>query len=118
PVDSSTGHSIYCLFSLTMLRTPSLLTMPPTHTDLLSFPTRRSSDLRPSPALIKREITFTTLPGNQGSTIYIEYTSIKKIRKKSRSEEHTSELQSRFDLVCRLLLVNKETLYILITNTI
>src|SRR5207249_11810151 len=29
----------------------------------------------------------------------------KKIRRKSgRSEEHTSELQSRFDLVCRLLL--------------
>src|SRR5699024_12430297 len=25
-----------------------------------------------------------------------------------RSEEHTSELQSRFDLVCRLLLENKE----------
>src|SRR5699024_11698390 len=27
--------------------------------------------------------------------------------KKSRSEEHTSELQSRFDLVCRLLLEKK-----------
>src|SRR5699024_12082058 len=26
-----------------------------------------------------------------------------------RSEEHTSELQSRFDLVCRLLLANKNT---------
>src|SRR5699024_1843121 len=26
----------------------------------------------------------------------------------SRSEEHTSELQSRFDLVCRLLLENKQ----------
>src|SRR5207249_11939946 len=26
---------------------------------------------------------------------------------KHRSEEHTSELQSRFDLVCRLLLENK-----------
>src|SRR5207249_12330470 len=26
-----------------------------------------------------------------------------------RSEEHTSELQSRFDLVCRLLLENKES---------
>src|SRR5699024_12704371 len=26
-----------------------------------------------------------------------------------RSEEHTSELQSRFDLVCRLLLENKNT---------
>src|SRR5699024_12203236 len=27
---------------------------------------------------------------------------------KSRSEEHTSELQSRFDLVCRLLLEKKK----------
>src|SRR5699024_11451188 len=27
--------------------------------------------------------------------------------KSARSEEHTSELQSRFDLVCRLLLENK-----------
>src|SRR5437868_13079783 len=26
-----------------------------------------------------------------------------------RSEEHTSELQSRFDLVCRLLLANKHS---------
>src|SRR5437868_10505815 len=29
-------------------------------------------------------------------------------RQAARSEEHTSELQSRFDLVCRLLLVNKK----------
>src|SRR5699024_11664785 len=28
-----------------------------------------------------------------------------------RSEEHTSELQSRFDLVCRLLLEKKKILY-------
>src|SRR5699024_11765951 len=28
---------------------------------------------------------------------------------KNRSEEHTSELQSRFDLVCRLLLEKKKT---------
>src|SRR5699024_12627662 len=28
---------------------------------------------------------------------------------KARSEEHTSELQSRFDLVCRLLLEKKKT---------
>src|SRR5699024_11702603 len=27
-----------------------------------------------------------------------------QVRKEARSEEHTSELQSRFDLVCRLLL--------------
>src|SRR5699024_12349773 len=29
----------------------------------------------------------------------------------SRSEEHTSELQSRFDLVCRLLLEKKKELF-------
>src|SRR5437868_8440424 len=31
-----------------------------------------------------------------------------KLQKKWRSEEHTSELQSRFDLVCRLLLEKKK----------
>src|SRR5699024_7501446 len=31
-----------------------------------------------------------------------------KIKDKQRSEEHTSELQSRFDLVCRLLLEKKK----------
>src|SRR5699024_12193063 len=30
-----------------------------------------------------------------------------------RSEEHTSELQSRFDLVCRLLLEKKKKKYVL-----
>src|SRR5699024_12065244 len=31
-----------------------------------------------------------------------------------RSEEHTSELQSRFDLVCRLLLEKKNLIYLII----
>src|SRR5207249_10373988 len=35
-------------------------------------------------------------------------TSAVKIAKIDRSEEHTSELQSRFDLVCRLLLEKKK----------
>src|SRR5207249_10141047 len=30
--------------------------------------------------------------------------------RRARSEEHTSELQSRFDLVCRLLLEKKKTM--------
>src|SRR5699024_11816260 len=34
-----------------------------------------------------------------------------------RSEEHTSELQSRFDLVCRLLLEKKKT-YVLLSYNI
>src|SRR5699024_12651186 len=32
---------------------------------------------------------------------------VRKYAQKDRSEEHTSELQSRFDLVCRLLLEKK-----------
>src|SRR5438067_5773036 len=32
-----------------------------------------------------------------------------RIARELRSEEHTSELQSRFDLVCRLLLEKKKT---------
>ena len=43
---------------------------------------------------------------------YIEFNDVKKIYKMgeveiTRSEEHTSELQSRSDLVCRLLLEKK-----------
>src|SRR5699024_11846069 len=34
--------------------------------------------------------------------------AIKNIRATIRSEEHTSELQSRFDIVCRLLLDKKK----------
>src|SRR5207249_7420806 len=36
--------------------------------------------------------------------------SVAGIRVSERSEEHTSELQSRFDLVCRLLLEKKKKL--------
>src|SRR5699024_11692349 len=46
-----------------------------------------------SPALWPRSTTSTTRPPGWTAP--------------PRSEEHTSELQSRFDLVCRLLLENK-----------
>src|SRR5699024_12049627 len=39
----------------------------------------------------------------------IEATGLGKGWRDPRSEEHTSELQSRFDLVCRLLLEKKKT---------
>src|SRR5699024_11859310 len=38
----------------------------------------------------------------------VVYASFDELIKRSRSEEHTSELQSRFDLVCRLLLEKKK----------
>src|SRR5690349_24828790 len=68
------------------------------HRGLHSFPTRRSSDLSngtsrahtPSSASSRVESSARLLP-----------------RPRRRSEEHTSELQSRRDLVCRLLLEKK-----------
>src|SRR5699024_12079459 len=96
--------------------------------DLHSFPTRRSSDLKSGAYVCVCPLFYTgdahtgqyrvqrsadrTLTGNRAGTmdetvcispvnllIYIEiYGGIRQ----ERSEEHTSELQSRFDLVCRL----------------
>src|SRR5437868_11838353 len=60
--------------------------------DLHSFPTRRSSDLKFSTSCLGRGDA--KVDGKDMSTYY-------------RSEEHTSELQSRFELVCRLLLEKK-----------
>src|SRR5699024_12410379 len=96
------------------------------HRDLHSFPTRRSSDLE---FILKIEIDgneFTSLmeemaggltPNDimqgidgEGGDIFKEM-EISQMdyemyidKETYRSEEHTSELQSRFDLVCRLLL--------------
>src|SRR5207249_10070760 len=96
--------------------------------DLHSFPTRRSSDLKNPPEDgISRD-------GMIPATVFQEHTHdprdcpccrprfhchVCRIRaghgcapgrrSRERSEEHTSELQSRFDLVCRLLLEKKKT---------
>src|SRR5207247_10824476 len=104
---------------------PSFFLPPLTpHRDPPSFPTRRSSDLRPtgarfgrrSPRCVADSRTWpiiapisvrggapsrrprwsaTQTPGSRASCAL-------------RSEEHTSELQSRVDLVCRLLLEKKK----------
>src|SRR5699024_12566482 len=46
--------------------------------------------------------------GGSGTTIALLAAIFIVLRHEKRSEEHTSELQSRFDLVCRLLLENKQ----------
>src|SRR5438067_10795671 len=46
--------------------------------------------------------------GNTLSGRAITWSSSNTVATVSRSEEHTSELQSRFDLVCRLLLEKKK----------
>src|SRR5437879_9001440 len=77
------------------------------HRDLHSFPTRRSSDLNP-------------LPDEGAEPVSASANSIAVVKRSSgfvcsalvsalsRSEEHTSELQSPMYLVCRLLLEKKK----------
>src|SRR5699024_11906419 len=73
------------------------------HHHLLSFPTRRSSDLA-IPSRPRSPASWP--PACSRSSTWSRPTS-------PRSEEHTSELQSRFDLVCRLLLEKKNIRLIL-----
>src|SRR5437773_5876727 len=77
------------------------------------FPTRRSSDLRSS-----REPRPDELRGVEGRHHWPDESAGTRARiprragqrscSRVRSEEHTSELQSHHDLVCRLLLEKKK----------
>src|SRR5438270_10488702 len=84
------------------------------HLDLPSFPTRRSSDLFVRPKMFERA----TRLNNMSPTITTWRLSILPrfsrivivgdiLFSRVRSEEHTSELQSQSNLVCRLLLEKK-----------
>src|SRR5437870_7944895 len=84
------------------------------HLHLLSFPTRRSSDLLPDPqaraphrvghpALLPRLV-----PELKRQHRHHQAEGKRHERGGERSEEHTSELQSRGHLVCRLLLEKKK----------
>src|SRR5690625_6713617 len=71
------------------------------HPDLHSFPTRRSSDLPGTPHHGDLDRRIPTTAGR----LRAQGTFLRHLR----SEEHTSELQSRGHLVCRLLLEKKKT---------
>src|SRR5207249_8824440 len=108
-------------------RTSSLLLPPPPPRSSL-FPSRRSSDLfrflggndaRTLPVPLMNVINggahaqnsidlqeFMLVPA--GTETFAEALRIGSETFHARSEEHTSELQSRFDLVCRLLLEKKK----------
>src|SRR5207248_10435061 len=87
------------------------------HPDLHSFPTRRSSDLGPMDRVtasrnmhhVPHRIARMALDGLKRVRVNTldavgDYIHAEDIE---RSEEHTSELQSPYDLVCRLLLEKK-----------
>src|SRR5699024_11227933 len=94
----------------------SLAVVPP---PLLSFPTRRSSDLVRERGLCRVEAGGTGVDPvdvDPGAVVQVEELQradrrpvlVVAASNLDRSEEHTSELQSRFDLVCRLLLEKKK----------
>src|SRR5690606_41829942 len=92
------------------------------HLDLLSFPTRRSSDLLHDPKVFFHEKSGGNRAySNIASVIILKSSFGNKVASNQwhelpdteciytgRSEEHTSELQSRENLVCRLLLEKKK----------
>src|SRR5699024_11777352 len=88
--------------------------------DLHSFPTRRSSDLVGKKLSILTMailyifaygfVIYLALFKPYGSIIWLIALISAPFPIKARSEEHTSELQSRFDLVCRLLLEKKKNI--------
>src|SRR5437868_11435413 len=90
------------------------------HRDIHSFPTRRSSDLSPMSVSVPFTPDNTHGRGAEGAvrqaptrarSIAPRYSDARRLHgdrsAPARSEEHTSELQSRFELVCRLLLEKK-----------
>src|SRR5207249_10888408 len=82
---------------------------------LHSFPTRRSSDLFPplwarirfESATFCRAHLNALATAKAGRGLANPRSGFGSSEGVERSEEHTSELQSRFDLVCRLLLEKK-----------
>src|SRR5690349_24195233 len=77
------------------------------HRDPHSFPTRRSSDLlEADERVIQLERQFGH--GVEDMNAYARRLKKGSREIRARSEEHTSELQSRRDLVCRLLLEKKK----------
>src|SRR5688572_33327793 len=83
------------------------------HRDLHSFPTRRSSDLQPAGRL--RSLHATYSPTSRRSHPALRRLPSAHDRRLGsttegslRSEEHTSELQSQSNIVCRLLLEKKK----------
>src|SRR5699024_12419926 len=95
---------LFCLLSLTVFYTVSL------HDALPILLLGGGSTLIWEMALNRPNdwnSVIVALPLSVAALIIVSLLTQKQNRDIQRSEEHTSELQSRFDLVCRLLLEKK-----------
>src|SRR5690606_41997612 len=102
-----TSYSSICSTTLTILSF-FLYHCTGHHRDLHSFPTRRSSDLMPRAGCWKRAAAARQRYGFARTARGNASKSWQSWPDFERSEEHTSELQSREKLVCRLLLEKKK----------
>src|SRR5437870_8077967 len=84
----------------------------PEHRALHSFPTRRSSDLHGRDDAEAGHGVGGLVEDGDGSVVFAfdHHAAV-------RSEEHTSELQSRGHLVCRVLLEKKKCSYPVLSTT-
>src|SRR5688500_19863995 len=97
---------------------PFFFTCYPDHRTLHSFPTRRSSDLARRQRvvkLLKQGLLHVAAEVNDHVAAEQQVHGLGELALHQvqllRSEEHTSELQSPCNLVCRLLLENKNNNY-------
>src|SRR5437868_11868564 len=77
-----------------------MLRRPPRST-LFPYTTLFRSERRPCKPLLSHSASDRSQPSGEHRVVPLRPAEV-------RSEEHTSELQSRFDLVCRLLLEKKK----------
>src|SRR5437867_12059881 len=85
-----------------------LIRLPPRST---LFPTRRSSDLKLASSRASSLGSKSTRPRRSRAQALLTASRMRSAvlgTPATRSEEHTSELQSPYDLVCRLLLEKKK----------
>src|SRR5207237_8758766 len=110
------------------LDSPRLCNLSATHRDLSPSPTRRSSDLRARrlrklPASERCADAWLASRGSSKFHTWVGANSKSLVKAGcsaallaaalsiTRSEEHTSELQSHLNFVCRLLLVRQKSFY-------
>src|SRR5439155_24779752 len=108
---------VYNAYPLHSRLTLSLFYVQRAHLHLPSFPTRRSSDLsscrcRSAGSRAHRRLAGVAgkfrRGGGRGARVDSSMDRLRQVCCAARSEEHTSELQSRGHLVCRLLLEKKK----------
>src|SRR5699024_12425357 len=101
--------SVFSLLLSTLTVSISFLLLIRILESIQSLPTRRSSDLiEQLPVNAARRALSDTLPLDRAAVRAMVGELKTSKTGTERSEEHTSELQSRFDLVCRLLLEKKK----------